>query len=65
MAWTQTQVDALRDAIATGTLRVKVGDMDTQFRSQADMLQLLRVMEAEVSATARVLTIPAIIDRGP
>ena len=65
MAWTQTQVDALRDAIATGTLRVKVGDMDTQFRSQADMLQLLRVMEAEVAATARVLTIPAIIDRGP
>lgn len=65
MAWTQTQVDALRDAIATGTLRVKVGDMDTQFRSQSDMLQLLRVMEAEVSATARVLTIPAIIDRGP
>ena len=65
MAWTQTQVDALREAIAAGVLRVKVGDMDTQFRSQADMLQLLRVMEAEVSSVPRVLTIPAIIDRGP
>lgn len=65
MAWTQTQVDALRDAIATGTLRVKVGDMDTTFNSPAEMLRTLQLMEASVSGTPRVRTIPAIIDRGP
>lgn len=54
MAWTQTDVDALKKAIALGqdsfTTTYSDGRSITRrFRSQADMLSLLAVMEAEVS----------------
>lgn len=56
MAWTQAQIDALKDAIATGTRTVSVGGRTVTYASTAEMLQVLRVMEAEVSpptSTAR------------
>lgn len=59
MAWTQTDLDALKKAIALGqesfTTTYSDGRSITRrFRSQADMLSLLAVMEAEVSPSTAV-----------
>lgn len=56
MAFTQTQIDSLKEALATGTRSVSVNGRTVTYSSTAEMLQLLRIMEAEVnpqSATSR------------
>jgi hypothetical protein len=40
MAFTQAQLDALDEAIASGTLRVKYADKEVTYRSLAEMMQL-------------------------
>jgi hypothetical protein len=60
MAWTQTDVDALKDAIASGTKDVQYSDGSRiVYRSLAEMRETLSMMEAEVagSSTARVRTV--------
>lgn len=53
MAWTQSDIDRLRRAIATGAKRVEFGDGQTrnvkEFHSLRDMLDLLSRMEDEVA----------------
>ncbi len=54
MAFTQTQVDELRDAIARGVLSVGHGDKRVQYRSLKEMRETLRLMEREIaSATVK------------
>lgn len=54
MAWTQTDVDNLREAIALGATRVRIADRDVTYRSLDEMRSLLREMEAQVAGTKRV-----------
>jgi hypothetical protein len=49
MAFTQTEIDALKAAIAQGALRVRFGDREVMYRSLAEMLQTLSMMQAEVA----------------
>lgn len=49
MAFTQVQLDALDDAIASGALTVKYQDKTVTYRSLADMLRLRDLMAAELS----------------
>jgi enamine deaminase RidA (YjgF/YER057c/UK114 family) len=49
MAYTQTQIDQLKAAIASGVLTVKHGDTLTTYRSLAEMKEALRDMEGEVN----------------
>jgi len=53
MAWTQTDIETLKAAIATGAKRVAFGSGETrreqEFRSLAEMQNTLAQMEAEVS----------------
>jgi hypothetical protein len=55
MAWTQSDIDTLKQAIATGTKRVVFGSGETrreqEFRSLAEMQNILAQMEAEVTGT--------------
>ncbi len=54
MAYTQAQVDALRNAIATGTLRVQNANGESiLYRSLAEMRQTLGMMEADVAGPLR------------
>jgi len=55
MAYSQTQVDALKAAIATGALTVRdaTGNLIT-YRSLKDMREILAVMESEVAGDTRV-----------
>jgi hypothetical protein len=51
MAYTQSEVDALKQAIATGALSVRHGDKSVTYNSLADMIKALRIMEAELAGT--------------
>ena len=48
MAWTQTQLDALEEAIAQGSLSVQYGDKRVQYRSLDEMLRLRDLMRKEL-----------------
>jgi hypothetical protein len=58
MAWTQTDIDALKSAIADGrgARSITFGDQSVTFNSIDDMLKLLAVMTADVTATAGTST---------
>lgn len=51
MAYTQTQIDALKSAMASGVLTVRHGETTTTFRSLAEMQKQLSIMEADVAGT--------------
>ncbi len=53
MAYTQTDADALKEAIATGALDVQYADGSrVTYRSLADMRTILGMIEAEVAAAS-------------
>ncbi len=53
MAWTQSDIDTLKAAIATGATLVRFGagpdSREVRYRSLAEMNELLSKMEAEVN----------------
>lgn len=60
MAWTQSDVDALKSAIATGARRVRFGSgvdaQEVEYRSLSEMRTALDLMSAEVAGPARRVT---------
>ena len=48
--YTAEQIQALRDAIASGILTVRHGDKQTTFRSLAEMREALAIMESSLTA---------------
>lgn len=49
MAFSQSDIDNLKAAIARGARKVKQGDEEIEFTSLADMQKTLRMMQAEVT----------------
>lgn len=52
MAYTLEQYQALKAAIAGGELQVRYADRSVTYRSVAEMLQILRLMENELGMNA-------------
>ncbi|HJQ60824.1 MAG TPA: hypothetical protein VJ890_28225 [Vineibacter sp.] len=52
MAWTQTDADRLRKAIAQGVLTVEHDGKRTTYRSLAEMRETLAMIEGSLSDTA-------------
>lgn len=52
MAYTLEQYQALKAAIAGGELQVRYADRAVTYRSVAEMLQILRLMETEMGLNA-------------
>jgi hypothetical protein len=53
MALSQTDVDTLKAAIATGAMRVRYADgREIQYRTQSELERALAMVEAEVAAPA-------------
>lgn len=53
MAWTQTQLDALNEALALGVTEVRYADGKTvKYRSIDEMLNIKAQMEGELGLTA-------------
>jgi hypothetical protein len=55
MTWTQTDIDALKAAIASGQLIVRSADRMVNFRSLSEMRETLAMMEAEVAGSSSAL----------
>jgi hypothetical protein len=55
MAWTQSDVDTLKEAIKNGAVlqSIQFADQTYTFRTMDDMLKLLSVMQGEVGSGAR------------
>jgi hypothetical protein len=52
MAWTQTQLDAVEAAIASGELTVRFGDRTVTYRSMDELLQARAVIKDSLAAEA-------------
>ncbi len=58
MAWTQTDIDALKAAMALGALTVSYpGGTSVTYRSQRDMERQLLLMQAEASGASSAVPI--------
>jgi len=53
MAFTQTQLDALDEAIASGTLEVWYDHKKVEYRSLDEMLQIRQTMATEIAQQGR------------
>ena len=53
MAWTQGDLDALKEAYASGTLLVRMPDgREVRYPSGDDLLRRIRIVEAELAAAS-------------
>jgi hypothetical protein len=50
MSWTASELDALRKAYASGTLRVSFEGRSVEYGSAIDLLSRIRTIEAEMQA---------------
>lgn len=57
MSWTQAQLTALENAMATGVLECEFDGKRTKFRSLADMQALRQTMRAALGLTKRTTRI--------
>ncbi|ESY72069.1 hypothetical protein X740_33570 [Mesorhizobium sp. LNHC221B00] len=64
MAYTQTQIDALKNAIASGVLTFKHGETLTQYQSLSEMRKALKEMQSEVDGSQPPRRTVASFDRG-
>ncbi|WHZ12176.1 MAG: Phage head, head-tail joining protein W [Burkholderiaceae bacterium] len=49
MSYTQTQLEALQRALATGEHRVSFGDKTVEYRTVAELQAAIRTVEAEIA----------------
>lgn len=64
MAYTQADIDALKDAIKTGALKVRYADgREVTYRSLTEMERILDSMETEVKGEAKIRTSFASFER--
>ena len=52
MAFTQTELDALKEAYAAGALRITHEGKMVEYGSEADLLRRIRTIERELAAAA-------------
>ena len=54
MAYTEQQLQALRDALANGVRRVRFGDREIEYRTVDELKQAIAVAEADVAKSSGV-----------
>ena len=54
MAYTEQQLQALRDALANGVRRVRFGDREIEYRTVDELKQAIAVAEADVAKSGGV-----------
>lgn len=53
MAWTQSDIDALKSAMARGVKRVRINGEEVEYASIAEMKAVLSMMETELAGDSR------------
>ena len=51
MTWTQSELDALKSAYASGTLRVSYDGKSVEYGSEADLIRRIRTIEREIAVS--------------
>ncbi len=64
MAWTQSDIDALKAAIAKGVRTVAYADRTVSYNTPQEMIAVLAMMEAEVSQSTAGRSTVASFGRG-
>ena len=59
MAFTQAQIDAAKNALASGKLSVRFGDRSITYRSVNELRQAISLMEAELNSATRTKVVKA------
>lgn len=54
MAWTQTDIDKLKKAMAGGIRKVQYTSGSVEYQSVAEMREVLQMMEREVSGAQKI-----------
>lgn len=54
MAWNQTDLTALEDAIKSGALRVKYTDKEVEYRSLDEMIRIREMIRKELGLVTNV-----------
>lgn len=54
MAFTQTQLDALEAAIASGTLEVRTGDKSVRYQSMAELIKARDLIREQLAVATDV-----------
>ena len=52
MSWSQAELDGLRKAYASGTLRVSYDGRSVEYGSEADLIRRVRTIESEMAQSA-------------
>ena len=52
MTWSQAELDALKAAYASGTLRVSYDGRTVEYGTEADLIRRIRVVEREIAAAS-------------
>lgn len=52
MSWSQAELDALKTAFASGTLRVRYEDKLIEYGSADDLMKRIQTIENEIRATS-------------
>ncbi|HIJ94045.1 MAG TPA: hypothetical protein QF556_01240 [Rhodospirillales bacterium] len=52
MTWTQSELDALKAAYASGTLRVSYDGRTVEYGSEADLIRRIRTIEHGIAAAS-------------
>jgi hypothetical protein len=67
MAWTESDLAALKEAYASGTMRVRFADgREVTYPTGDDLLKRIRLVEIELASTGagRVTHVNPVFDRG-
>jgi hypothetical protein len=67
MAWTESDLAALKEAYASGTMRVRFSDgREVTYPTGDDLLKRIRLVEIELASTGagRVTHVNPVFDRG-
>lgn len=64
MAWTQTDLDAIEKALASGTLVVKYNDKQVTYRSIAEMMQVRDMIRRALGKTNQTQRFTANFSKG-
>jgi hypothetical protein len=50
MTWSQAELEALRKAYASGTLRISYDGRSAEYGTEADLMRRIRTIESEMAA---------------
>lgn len=56
LVFTQTDLDNLKAALVSGALRVRIGDRDVIYRSQAELLTVIKMITEQLASNTSTVT---------